>query len=149
MATTNPTGDQRAALHAEVRRLAAEEQLSNRAIARRLGVHHTTVGRILRTTPAPDAPAAAPAERTTPAPPAPTSGAARAPRLLYDLDPTLIQDLNVLTDARTGALIAPVRQYLRTAAAYRRAALTAVAHRIAAEDDPATGRTADRARVAP
>jgi hypothetical protein len=129
MATTQPTDPERAARHAEVRRLADEEQLSNRAIARQLGMHHTTVGRILRTTPAPDAPAErttnAPTVRTTPV----TSGAGpRTPQLVRELDPRLIQDLNVLM-AGTGALPAPVARVIRAAANERRAAWNAMAQR--------------------
>ncbi|RMB83662.1 helix-turn-helix domain-containing protein [Streptomyces shenzhenensis] len=128
MATTETTGaltlDQR---RATVRRLAAE-QVSNREIARRLGIHHRTVARDLE---APTAPAEAPQT----APPAPTSGVPRAPRLLYDLEPALIQDLNVLTDPHTGALIAPVRAYLRAAANGRRTALREVARSIGAADE--------------
>ncbi|MEU8950911.1 hypothetical protein [Streptomyces sp. NPDC048489] len=134
MATTHPTEPQRAARHAEVRRLADEEQLSNRAIARRLGMHHTTVGRILSTTPAPDEPPV----RTTPAPAVRTthltSGAAVAPRLLHDLDPRLIQDLNVLVDRETGALPAPLAHILRTAADRRRTALQDLAHHLTTEE---------------
>src|SRR5690606_39340504 len=81
----------------------AAQNLSNRAIGRRLGMHHTTVGRILRTTRAPERTTPEQPERTTPAPATtperttpPTSGAAPAPRLLLPLDPDLIQDLNVL-----------------------------------------------------
>ncbi|MEU7340559.1 hypothetical protein [Streptomyces sp. NPDC007074] len=121
MATTQPTDTQRTARHAEVRRLADEEQLSNRAIARQLGMHHTTVGRILRTTPAPETPA----ERTTTTSPVRTtpvtSGAGpRAPELVRELDPRLIQDLNVLM-AGTGALPAPLARAIHTAADHRRA----------------------------
>jgi len=138
MATTNDTGrltlDER---RAKVRRLAAQS-LSNREIARRLGIHHRTVARDLE---APTAPAEAP----QPAPPAPTSGAPVAPSLLYDLEPALIQDLNVLHDARTGALIGPVRRYIRAAANARRADLLRVAQQICAERELA----ADRSRAAP
>ncbi|MFI5993151.1 hypothetical protein ACIBAC_15115 [Streptomyces sp. NPDC051362] len=121
MATTHPTDPERAARHAEVRRLADEEHLSHRAIARRLGMHHTTVGRILRTTTAPEAPpvrtTTAPTVRTTPV----TSGAVpRPPELVRELDPWLIQDLNVLMTG-SGALPAPVARAIHAAAEHRRA----------------------------
>jgi hypothetical protein len=121
MATTHPIDPERTARHAEVRRLADEEQLSNRAIARQLGMHHTTVGRILRTTPAPDAPpehtTTAPTVRTTPV----TSGAGpRTSQLVHELDPRLIQDLNVLM-AGSGALPAPLARAIHAAAQHRRA----------------------------
>jgi hypothetical protein len=118
MATTNPTGAlPLAERRATVRRL-ADENLSHREIARRLGIHHRTVARDL----------AAPAAPET-APPAPTSGAPRAPRLLYPLDPRTIQDLNVLTDPHTGALPAPLIRAIRAAADHRRAQWHAMAQR--------------------
>ncbi|MFJ9892706.1 hypothetical protein ACIQPR_05170 [Streptomyces sp. NPDC091280] len=128
MATTETTGartlDQR---RATVRRLAAEH-LSNREIGRRLGIHHRTVARDLEVP-------VAPTEAPQPAPPAPTSGAPVAPSLLYDLEPALIQDLNVLHDARTGAMIGPVRRYIRAAANARRADLLRVAQPVGTEGE--------------
>lgn len=110
MATTNPTGAiPQAERRHRVRQLAAAN-LSNREIARRLGIHHRTVARDLEAPPAPEQ-----------APPAPTSGAGPAPRLLYPLDPALIQDLNVLADPHTGALPAPLVRAIRAAADHRRA----------------------------
>src|SRR5690606_4240966 len=111
MATTNPTrATDRDDRTARVHHLAAQN-LSNRAIGRRLGMHHTTVGRILRTTRAPERTTPEHPERTTPAPATtperttpPTSGAAPAPPLLLPLDPDLIHDLNVLRDPPTAAL---------------------------------------------
>lgn len=124
MASTNDTDTlDRATRRATVRRLADEEQLSNREIARRLNIGKDTVRR--------DLDATEPAEAT----PAPTSGAPLAPLVLYTLDPSLVQDLNCLTDPRTGALIAPVRRYIRAAAEGRRAALRTVAQRIGAEGE--------------
>ncbi|MET9914280.1 helix-turn-helix domain-containing protein [Streptomyces sp. NPDC006476] len=116
MATTETTGaltlDQR---RAAVRRLAAE-QVSNREIARRLGIHHRTVARDLDApVPAP-APDPAPQEEPETAPPTSTSGATPAPRhpsLIKELDPRLIQDLNVLVDRRTGALPSPLDRIVR------------------------------------
>ncbi|MYR46611.1 hypothetical protein [Streptomyces sp. SID5910] len=139
MTTTQATRPMtRAERTALVHQLAAAGH-SHRAVARQTGMHHTTVGRILRTTPAPAERAPEQAERTTPAPsPAPertitlTSGVVRAPRLLYPLDPTLIQDLNVLTDPRTGALPDPIRRYLRAAANARRTTMRTTAHHLAA-----------------
>lgn len=164
MATTNPTrATDRDDRTARVHHLAAQN-LSNRAIGRRLGMHHTTVGRILRTTRAPERTTPEQPERTTPAPATtperttpPTSGAAPAPRLLLPLDPDLIQDLNVLRDPRTGALPAPLRAMLRTAADARRTTMRATVHRIAAEERTtgrppsgrAPGRAPGRAQVAP
>lgn len=122
MAATQPTDPTRAARHAEVRRLADEEQLSNRAIARRLQMHHTTVGRILSATPAPDAPA----ERTTTAPPERT-----APVTSDDdhttppdslLHPRLFADISTLMDPRTGDLPAPLARVLHRAAEAQRTA---------------------------
>ncbi|MFK0069741.1 helix-turn-helix domain-containing protein [Streptomyces sp. NPDC091046] len=152
MATTHLTPAERTTRDDRIRQLAADN-LSHRAIARQVGVHHTTVARILRTAPEPT-------ERTTPAPAAPaapvertitlTSGEVRAPRLLHDLDPRTIQDLNCLMDARTGALPEPIRRYLRAAADARRTSLRATAHRFAAEERTAeTGRAPSRAQVAP
>jgi IS30 family transposase len=112
MATTHPTDTlDRATRRATVRRL-ADEGKSNRAIGRELGIGKDTVARDLAATTATPAPDTAPQDAT----PAATSGARRAPWLLHDLEPALIQDLNVLTDPRTGALIEPVRRYLRAAA---------------------------------
>lgn len=146
MATTQATRTMtRAERTARVHQLAAENH-SNRAIARQLGMHHTTVGRILRTTPAPVRTTTEQPECTTPT----TSENPRAPRLLHDLDPRTIQDLNCLMDSRTGALPEPIRRYLRAAADARRTSLRATAHRIATEDaPPTTGRRAGRAQVAP
>lgn len=132
MATTNLTPADRATRDAEVHHLAAQH-LSHRAIARRLGVHHTTVARILRTTTAPPedttpAPATAP-ERTTPV----ASSNPPAPRLLHPLDPRTIQDLNCLMDPRTGQLPAGLVRAIRTAADHRRASMRATAHRLATE----------------
>src|SRR5690606_11723807 len=72
-------------------------------------------------------------------------------------DPDLIQDLNVLRDPRTGALPAPLRAMLRTAADARRTTMRATVHRIAAEERTtgrppsgrAPGRAPGRAQVAP
>lgn len=114
MATTQPTDTQRATRHAEVRRLADEEQLSNRAIARQLGMHHTTVGRILRTTPAPDAPA----ERTTTA----TSDDDHTTSPDSLLHPRLFADISTLMDPRTGDLPAPLARVLHRAAEAQRTA---------------------------
>jgi hypothetical protein len=126
MATTNPTGTlPLAERRATVRRL-ADENLSHREIARRLGIHHRTVARDLAAPAAPAAPESAP--------PAPTSGAPRAPRLLYPLDPRTIQDLNVLADPHTGALPAPLVRYIRAAANAQRADMRAAMERICAEE---------------
>ncbi|MFD8216197.1 helix-turn-helix domain-containing protein [Streptomyces sp. NPDC059697] len=111
MATTNPTGAMPQAERRHRVRQLAEQHLSNREIARRLGIHHRTVARDL----------AAPAEAPPIAPPAPTSGALPAPRLLHDLDPRLIQDINILADPHTGALPAPLVRAIRAAADHRRA----------------------------
>ncbi|MFB6846219.1 helix-turn-helix domain-containing protein [Streptomyces sp. NPDC056373] len=133
MATAKPTDPQLAARRASVRHLADEEGMSHRAIARQLGIHHRTVARDLDAT----APAATAAPAPQTAPPAPTSGAPRAPFLLHELEPSLIQDLNVLTDHRTGTLYAPIRQYLRAAADARRAAMRAwIERQCATEDAP-------------
>lgn len=130
MATDKPTDPQLAARRATVRRLADEEGMSHRAIARQLGIHHRTVARDLEATePAGAAPTAPQA-----APPAPTSGAPRAPFLLYELEPSLIQDLNVLTDWRTGAMFEPIRRYLRAAANARRADMRAWIERQRADE---------------
>ena len=155
MATTNPTrATDRAERTAEVHRLAAQH-LSHRAIARRLGIHHTTVGRILSTTTAPRATDST-TERTTPAPAgapkrttAPTSGDGPAPRLLHPLDPRTIQDLNCLMDARTGALPPALVRAIRTAADEQRARMRAVAHRLAAEHRAAQQSEPEPAQVAP
>ncbi|MFH8530475.1 helix-turn-helix domain-containing protein [Streptomyces tendae] len=149
MASTHLTPAERTTRDARIRQL-ADDGASARSIARQVGVHHTTVARILRTSPEPT-------ERTThaPAPPAErtitlTSGEVRAPRLLHDLDPLTIQDLNCLMDARTGALPEPIRRYLRAAADARRATMRATMHLIAAEERTAeTGRAPGRAQVAP
>lgn len=118
MATTNPTGAiPQAERRHRVRQLAAAD-LSNREIARRLGIHHATVARDLAATPAPQD-----------APPAPTSGARPAPRLLHPLDPRLIQDINVLADPHTGALPAPLVRAIHAAADHRRATWHAMAQR--------------------
>ncbi|MFJ7337865.1 hypothetical protein ACIQUU_32030 [Streptomyces sp. NPDC101116] len=113
MATANPTGAlDRATRRATVRRLADEQGMSARAIARRLKVGKDTVRRDLEAT------------APTPAPPAPTSGAAPAPRrptLVKELDPRLIQDLNVLVDRRTGALPSPLDRIVRAYADRTRA----------------------------
>jgi hypothetical protein len=122
MATTNPTGAMPQAERRHRVRQLAEQHVSNREIARRLGIHHRTVARDLEAPPAPEqAPQAAP--------PAPTSGALPAPRLLYPLDPALIQDLNVLADPHTGALPAPLVRAIRAAADHRRATWHAMAQR--------------------
>jgi len=153
MATTNPTPPDIAERRATVRRL-ANQGMSNRAIARQLGIHHRTVARDIDATPAPDTtePAAPDAPNTAPqdAPPAPTCGAPPAPRLIHTLDPRLIQDLNVLIDRRTGALPAPLARAIRAAADHRRAKMRATAHRISAEEQPARRPdAAPPARVAP
>ncbi|MGW2933961.1 helix-turn-helix domain-containing protein [Streptomyces sp. NPDC001156] len=109
-------GDRRATV-----RQMADDGHSNRAIARQVGIHHSTVARILRATDEPDAPVDEPQD----APPHPTSGAPRAPQLLHALPPWLIQDLNVLTDPRTGRLPAPVARAIHTAAEARRATMRA------------------------
>jgi transposase len=128
MATAETTGaPDLAERRATVHQLAADG-LSNRAIGRRLGIHHRTVARDL------EAPVA-PTEAPQPAPPAPTSGAPVAPSLLYDLEPALTQDLNMLHDARTGAMIEPVRRYIHAAANARRADLLRVAQRIDTEGE--------------
>ena len=151
MANPNLTPADRAARDAQVHRLAAQH-LSHRAIARRVGVHHVTVSRILRTTTAPDtAPehtTTAP-ERTSPA----TSGNPPAPRLLHPLDPRTIQDLNCIMDPRTGALPAGLVRAIRAAADHRRTSMHTTAHRLATaertSEQPTTGRATGRAQVAP
>ncbi|GHC44398.1 MULTISPECIES: helix-turn-helix domain-containing protein [Streptomyces rochei group] len=156
MARTHLTPAERTARDARIRQLAADD-LSHRAIARQVGLHHTTVTRILRTTPAPERTTPEQTERTTPAPaPAPerttptTSGNTRTPRLLHDLDPRTIQDLNCLMDPRTGALPAPLVRAIRTAADARRTTLRAIAARFGDEERTAeTGRAPARAHVAP
>lgn len=113
MATPNPTGAlDRATRRATVRRLADEEGMSARAIARRLGIGKDTVRRDLDAT------------TQHAAPPAPTSGATPPPRhptLVKELDPRLIQDLNVLVDRRTGALPSPLDRIVRAYADRTRA----------------------------
>jgi hypothetical protein len=120
MATTKPTGAMPQAERRRRVRQLAEQHVSNREIARRLGIHHRTVARDLAAPPAP-------AEAPQTAPPAPTSGARPAPRLLHDLDPRLIQDINVLADPHTGALPAPLVRAIRAAADHRRATWNAMA----------------------
>lgn len=129
MATTNPTRAEER--DARVHQLAAKG-LSNRAIGRELGIAHTTVARILRTTTAP----AAPPERTRPAPPTATSGKRLAPRLLHPLPPELIQDLNVLADPRTGQLPAPLVRAIRAAADHRRTTMRTRAEHRTTEVEP-------------
>ncbi|MGD6762060.1 hypothetical protein ACOKM5_24305 [Streptomyces sp. BH097] len=132
MATTNPTGALPVAERRRRVRQLADEQVSNREIGRRLGIHHRTVARDLATPAPTEAPPAAPQD----APPAPTSGAPLAPRLLHDLEPSLIQDLNMLCSG-TGALPEPIRRYLRAAADARRADWRArLEHRAAADAPP-------------
>ncbi|MFF4962990.1 helix-turn-helix domain-containing protein [Streptomyces sp. NPDC001222] len=129
MATTNPTGALDLAARCATVRQLADDGMSHRAIARRLGIHHRTVARDFDATPAPaEAPPAAPA-----APPAPTSGAPSAPRLLHPFDPALIQDLNVLADPRTGALPSPLLRAIHAAADHRRAKMRAAAAHLAFE----------------
>ncbi|MFF5142540.1 helix-turn-helix domain-containing protein [Streptomyces sp. NPDC013157] len=137
MATTETTGpltlDQR---RAAVRRLAAE-QLSNREIGRRLGIHHRTVARDLDAPAPAPAPDLAPQEAPETAPPTSTSGAAPAPRrpsLIKELDPRLIQDLNVLVDRRTGALPSPLDRIVR-AYAERTRAMWREAHERRAQEE--------------
>lgn len=150
MATTNPTRT------ADVHRLAAQH-LSHRAIARRLGIHHTTVGRILRTTTAPDAPAAPAPERTTPEQPtAPERTTERTTTATSNDDhtttedslfhPRLFNDLCVLIDARTGDLPAPLARIVHQAAEAQRTAWRTAAR---AARTTETGRRPDRAQVAP
>jgi hypothetical protein len=52
----------------------------------------------------------------------PTSGNPVKPWLVHDLNPRLIQDLNLLVDPRTGRLPAPLERAVTIAAAARRAA---------------------------
>ncbi|MFF8095700.1 hypothetical protein [Streptomyces sp. NPDC016675] len=138
MASTHLTPAERAARDARARQLATEG-LSNRAIGRELGIHHVTVANILRAAPTP-------VVNTTPA----TSGDTRAPRLLHDLDPRTIQDLNCLMDPTTGELPAPLVRAIRAAADARRTTLRAIARRFADEERTAeTGRAPVRAQVAP
>lgn len=116
----------------------AKGGLSNRAIGRLLGVHHSTVARDLAATPEPDAPAdAPPAEPPAPvdAPPTLTSGERPAPRLLHDLPGWLVQDLNVLMDPRTGALPGALLRAIHAAAEERRATWCASAERRARHAD--------------
>jgi hypothetical protein len=145
MATTNPTRT------AEVHRLAAQH-LSHRAIARRLGIHHTTVGRILRTTTAPDAP-----ERTTPEQPtAPERTTERTTTVTSNDDrtttddtlfhPRLFNDLCVLINPRTGDLPAPLARIVHQAAEKQRTAWRTAAR---AARTAETGRAPARAQVAP
>ncbi|MGW2130442.1 helix-turn-helix domain-containing protein [Streptomyces coelicoflavus] len=156
MASTHLTPAERTARDTRIRQLAADGA-STRAISRKVGAHHTTVARVLRTTPAPERTTPERAERTTPAPPAPvertitlTSGATATPRLLHPLDPHTVQDLNCLMDPRTGALPEPIRRILRAAADARRSTMRATAHRYATEERTAeTGRAPGRAQVAP
>jgi hypothetical protein len=137
MAITNPIAPADLATRRATVRQLADEGLSNRAIARRLGIHHRTVARDLDTTPAPTE--ASPAAPPTPeqAPPAPTSGARPTPRLLHPLDPALIQDINILADPRTGALPAPLLRAIHAAAERRRADWDAMARRPAAAEERA------------
>ncbi|MFJ8146962.1 hypothetical protein ACIQ6R_18070 [Streptomyces sp. NPDC096048] len=138
MASTHLTPAERTARNARIRQLATDGA-SARTIARQEGIHHTTVVRILRTTPEQT-------ERTTPA----TSGAAPAPRLLQPLDPRTVQDLNCLMDPRTGALPEPIRRIIRAAADARRTSMRTTAHHLTTEDaPPTTGRAPVRAQVAP
>ncbi|MFE9309498.1 hypothetical protein ACFYM5_17635 [Streptomyces sp. NPDC006706] len=123
------------ATRATVRQLAGKG-LSQRAIGRQLGIHHSTVARALRATDEPDEPRhepqdAPPHEPDEPdtAPPPPTSGAPRTPRLIHDLPGWLIQDLNILTDPVTGRLDEPVARTIHTAAEQRRATWRANAER--------------------
>lgn len=113
---------------------------SNRAIARQLGISKDAVARDLRATEPPPgepgepqaAPGAPPTEtgvraisepgRAAPAPPIPTSGNPVKPWLVHNLNPRLIQDLNVLIDPRNGRLPAPLERAISIAAAARRAA---------------------------
>ncbi|MBA2944268.1 hypothetical protein [Streptomyces himalayensis] len=117
----------RAERRTRVRQLAAAG-LSNRAIARRLSIGKDTVARDLRATEAPAAPTPVPQI----APPALTSGATGAPiptRLVRDLDPQLIKDLNVLADPRTGRLPETLAQIIHAAANQGRATWLTVAQR--------------------
>ncbi|MFJ5150854.1 helix-turn-helix domain-containing protein [Streptomyces sp. NPDC088353] len=130
------------ATRATVRQLAGKG-MSQRAIGRELGIHHSTVARALRATDEPDEPAdepdeprhepqdAPPHEPDEPdtAPPPPTSGAPRTPRLIHDLPGWLVQDLNVLIDPFTGRLDEPVARTIHTAAEQRRATWRANAER--------------------
>ncbi|MFE7017719.1 hypothetical protein ACFVAQ_46015 [Streptomyces sp. NPDC057651] len=141
MADTNPTGaTDRATRRAEVRQLADAGE-SNREIARRLGIGKDTVRRDRAATEAPPAPDPAPAA-PDPAPPAPTSGATRAPFLVRDLAPELIQDLNMLADPRTGQLPAPLARMLRAAADQARAAWRTARERQALAARPDADRSA-------
>lgn len=128
MATTHLTPAERTARDARAHQLAADG-LSNRAIGRQLGISHTTVATILRTTPAPEHTTLDTVERTTPA----TSGNTRAPRLLHPLDPRTIQDLNCLMDPTTGALPAGLVRAIRTAADHRRTSMRTTAHHLATQ----------------
>jgi hypothetical protein len=159
MATTHLTPAERTARNARANQLAAAGH-SNRAIARELGIAHTTVATILRTTRTPERTTPEPAERTAPEPAvqperttAAASGAAPTPRLLHPLDPALIQDLNCLMDPRTGTLPEPIRRILRAAANGRRTSMRTTAHRLTTmertSEPPASGRAPERAQVAP
>ncbi|WP_329622936.1 helix-turn-helix domain-containing protein [Streptomyces sp. NBC_01255] len=100
----------------------ADDGHSNRAIARQLGIHHRTVARDLELTPAPPA-----------APPVPTSGDPSAPRILFNLPPTLVQDLNVIADKQSGDLPAPLVRAIHAAADRHRAAWIHQLRQLAAE----------------
>lgn len=159
MATQHLTPADRTARDAQVHHLAAAGH-SNRAIGRELGIAHTTVATILRTTPAPARTAPEPAEHTAPAPAAPvehttpeTSGNTPTPRLLHPLDARTIQDLNCLMDPTTGQLPAGLVRAIRAAADHRRTSMRTTAHRLATtertSEQPTTGRPPARAHVAP
>lgn len=106
MTTTTLSIEER---RATVRQLSADGY-SNRAIGRRLGIHHRTVASDLLATLAPPA-----------APPTPTSGDPLTPRLLFRLTPQLIQDLNMLHDPLTDELPAPLVRAIHEAANRKRA----------------------------
>ncbi|MFB7029657.1 MULTISPECIES: hypothetical protein [unclassified Streptomyces] len=92
----------------------AADGASHRAIGRALGIHHTTVARILRTTPAPPT---APQD----APPPATSKNAPIPGAMFKLTPQLIRDLNVLANRWTGELPAPLVHAIHAEAEKQRA----------------------------